>query len=67
MSRPALARFIGKETGVDAAKNDERATLPSESADDVASEGVASMNANAHDVAWFNSRGVEALERFVHD
>jgi hypothetical protein len=67
MSRPTFARFIGKETGVDAAKNDERATPASESADEVASEGVASMYANAHDIAWFNSRGVEALKRFVHD
>ena len=60
-------RLVGKQRRVNAAVDDPRAAFASELAHFVTATRIAGMNADADDVAGSNRRGVNRIERFVHD
>jgi hypothetical protein len=62
-----LTHFVGKERGVDAAKDDEGASLSSESSQVISAERVGRVDADADHIAWSDGVRIERLERLVDD
>jgi hypothetical protein len=67
MGGAVLAGLLGIQRRMNAAKNDERATLTCRTADFVAAMGVGGVDADADDVAALDERCVEWLQRFVDE
>jgi hypothetical protein len=63
----ALQRFFGVERGVNTAKDNPCAALARQSADLVATQGVAGVNADADKVSRPDARWRQRFERLVHD
>ena len=62
-----FVRLLGKERGVNAAEDDERAGRTGRAADGISAQRIAGVNADADDIAGPDGRRVERLERFVGD
>ena len=62
-----LAHFVREERGVNAAEHDERATHAGASRHRVSTQGIGSMNADAHHVARIDLVRVERLQGLVDD
>ena len=65
MGRALFHDLVGKERGVNAAEHDPRAPLTCQPPDGVAAQGIAAVNADAHDVAGGDVGGIDVFKRLV--
>src|ERR1035438_6158342 len=67
MCAAVLKRLLRIKRGMDSPEHNPGAALPSRASHLVSSQGVAGVNANAHDVAWLNALQILVLEGFIAD